>query len=92
MTLSIVLKLFEMILSEIRKLDCSHITEVQINFEKEWEVNSNKLKGKEDDKYELCDKLLDFSFETFRRPNQGHAIQRFYFVNVSLAVSTHKLS
>ena len=51
MTVSIVLKLFEMILSEIRKLDCSHITEVQINFGKEWEVNSNKLKGKEYDKY-----------------------------------------
>ena len=42
----IVLKLFEMILPEVRKLDCNHITEVQRFFEEEWEVNSNELKGK----------------------------------------------
>ena len=33
-TLGIVLKLFEMILSEVRKLDCNHIHEVQKNVEK----------------------------------------------------------
>ena len=48
-----------MLLSEVRKLDCNHITDVQNFFEKEWEVNSNKLKEKEDDRYILCDKLLD---------------------------------
>ena len=34
-TLGIVLKLFEMILSEVRKLNCNHITELQKFFEKE---------------------------------------------------------
>ena len=52
-TFSIVLNLFEMLLSEVRKLDCNHITEVQKIFEKEWEVNSNELKEKEDDRYIL---------------------------------------
>ena len=27
--------------------------------EMEWEVNSNELKEKENDRYNLCDKLLD---------------------------------
>ena len=58
-TLGIVLKLFEMILSEVRKLDCNHITEVQKKIEKEWEVKSNELKEKEDERYKLCDKSLD---------------------------------
>ena len=59
-TLGIVLKLFEMISSEVRKLDCNHIHEVQKNVEKEWEFNSNELKEKKDGRYKLCDKLLDF--------------------------------
>ena len=59
-TLGIVLKLFEMILSEIWKLDCNHITEIQKLFEKERELNNKELRAKEDDKYQLCDKLLDF--------------------------------
>ena len=58
-TLGIVLKLFEMILSEVRKLDCNHITEVQKEIEKEWEADSTKLKEKQNDMYKLCDKLLD---------------------------------
>ena len=58
-TLGIVLKLLEMILSEVRKLDCNHITEVQKKIEKEWEVKSNELKEKEDERYKLCDKSLD---------------------------------
>ena len=58
-TLDIILKLFEMILSEVRKLDCNHITEVQKKIEKEWEVKSNELKEKEDERYKLCDKSLD---------------------------------
>ena len=57
-TFGIVLNLFEMLLSEVRKLDCNHITEVQKCFEKEWEINSNELKEKEDDRYILCHKLL----------------------------------
>ena len=58
-TLGIVLKLFEMILSEVRKLDCNRITEVQKEIEKVWEAGSNELKEKENVMYKLCDKLLD---------------------------------
>ena len=58
-TLGIVLKLFEMILSEVRKLDCNHITEVRKKKEKEWEDDSNALKVKKNDMHKLCDKLLD---------------------------------
>ena len=58
-TLGIVLKLFEVILSEVRKLDCNRITEVQKEIEKEWEAGSNELKEKENAMYKLCDKLLD---------------------------------
>ena len=58
-TLGIVLKLFEMILSEVRKLDCNRITEVQKEIEKEWEAGSNELKEKENVMYKRCDKLLD---------------------------------
>ena len=48
-----------MILSEVRKLDCNRITEVQKEIEKEWEAGSNELKEKENVMYKLCDKLLD---------------------------------
>ena len=58
-TLGIVLKLFQIILSEVRKLDCYRITEVQKEIEKEWEVGSNELKEKKNDMYKLCDKLLN---------------------------------
>ena len=58
-TLGVVLKLFEMILTEVRKLDCNRITEVQKEIEKEWEAGSNELKEKENVMYKLCDKLLD---------------------------------
>ena len=58
-TLGIVLKLFEMILSEVRKLDCNHITEVRKKKEKEWENDSNSLKAKKNDMRKLCNKLLD---------------------------------
>ena len=58
-TLGIVLKLFEMILSEVRKLDCIHITEVRKKKEKEWEDGRNKLREKKNDIRKLCDKLLD---------------------------------
>ena len=58
-TLGIVLKLFQIILSEVRKLDCNRITEVQKEIEKEWEAGSNELKEKENVMYKLCDKLLD---------------------------------
>ena len=63
-SLGIVLKLFEMILSEVRRLDCNHITHVQKIFVNELEVNSNELKRKEDDRYKLCNVLFDFSFGT----------------------------
>ena len=58
-TLGIVWKLFEMILSEVRKLDCNHITAAQKQIEKEWKAENNKLKEKKNDMYQLCDKLLD---------------------------------
>ena len=58
-TLGIVLKLFEMILSEVRKLDCNHIPEVQKVIEQKWKAGSKKLKEKNNDMYKLCDKLLD---------------------------------
>ena len=58
-TLGIVLKLFEMILSEVRKLDCNHIPEVQKVIEQKWKAESKKLKEKNNDMYKLCDKLLD---------------------------------
>ena len=58
-TLGVVLKLFEMILTEVRKLDCNRIIEVQKEIEKEWEAGSNELKEKENVMYTLCDKLLD---------------------------------
>ena len=47
-TLGIVLKLFEMILSEVRKLDCNHTIEVQKKIEEEWKIDSNKLKEKKE--------------------------------------------
>ena len=63
-TLRIVLKLFEMISSEFKKLDCNHITEVQKLIEKEWEVKSNELKEKQDERYNLCEKSLGlFNFK-----------------------------
>ena len=71
-TLGIVLKLFEMILSEVRKLDWDHFTEVQKKFEKEWEVNSNELKRKEDDRYKLFENLLDFMKFTERLMAKFH--------------------
>ena len=58
-TLGIVLKLFEMILSEVRKLDRNHITAAQKEIEKEWKAESKKLKEKKNDMYNLCHKLLD---------------------------------
>ena len=58
-TLDIVLKSFEMVLSKVRKLDCNHITEVRKKKEKEWEDGSNELKEKKNDMCKLCDKLLD---------------------------------
>ena len=58
-TLGIVLKLFEMILSEVRKLDRNHITAAQKEIEKEWKAERKKLKEKKNDMYNLCHKLLD---------------------------------
>ena len=58
-SLGIVLKLFEMILSEVRKVDCNHIFEVQKKIEKEWEAGSNKPEENKNDMCKLCDKLLD---------------------------------
>ena len=46
-TLGIVLKLFEMVLSEVRELDCNQITEVCKKVEKAWEDASNQLKEQE---------------------------------------------
>ena len=46
-TLGIVLKLFEMVLSKVRELDCNHITEVCKKVEKTWEDASNQLKEQE---------------------------------------------
>ena len=58
-TLGIVLKLFEMILSEVRKLDCNRISDVQKEIEKECKAGSNELKEKVNVMFKLCDKLLD---------------------------------
>ena len=58
-TLGIVLKLFEMILSEVRKLDRNHITAAQKRIEKEWKAERKKVKEKKKVIYNLCHKLLD---------------------------------
>ena len=48
-TLGIVLKLFEMILCEDRKLDRNHITAAQKEIEKEWKAERKKIKEKKND-------------------------------------------
>ena len=45
-TVGIVLKLFEIDLSEVRNVDCNHITEVRKKTEKDWKDGSNQLKEK----------------------------------------------
>ena len=57
-TLGIILKFFGMVSSEVRKLDCNLINEVQKRSENDWEAGNNLLMEENNEMYKLSDKLV----------------------------------